>query len=354
MSNIEVVDRRNVEIINGIEVDFNLFKPSKNIKGRNLEKAKEGFIKLCNLLHSKGYTLESNYINSKEKVLINFGCNHESSYISTNALRQGQGCPRCAGFGGQAKINFENLVKSRGHKLKSEYVDTITKVLIDYGCSHPNHWILPAAYRIGQQCPRCVGLSNEQAKEDFIKLVKSNGHKLIGEYVNIKTKVEINFGCSHPNHMIMPSAYKSGKGCPLCKHKGESMLYDILVDIFGECEVEGQKTFHNLKDKKNLRYDFYIRKYNLLIELDGEHHREEVMYFKNDATQQVKEKAEADAFLNLQKRKKVDKIKDDYARVNNIHLLRIEYNSRQREIDVWRKLVLDKVEEIKLIDKQYY
>ena len=63
-------------------------------------------------------------------------------------------------------------------------------------------------------------------------------------------------------------------------------------------------------------FDFYIKKYNLLIEVDGEGHYEPIRF--NGCSKKVAEK-------NFKDTKKRDKIKDEYCIDNNIPLLRISY-----------------------------
>jgi hypothetical protein len=63
-----------------------------------------------------------------------------------------------------------------------------------------------------------------------------------------------------------------------------------------------------------LRFDFYLPNLNLLIEYDGEGHYKAIF----GSTIEEKQK-------NLEDCKKRDKIKDDWAKANNIPLLRIPY-----------------------------
>ena len=175
-------------------------------------------------------------------------------------------------------------------------------------------------------------------------MIEDNGHKLLSEYIDSVTKIKIDFNCGHEPHWLRPSDYKyrGGKiGCPLCRNKGEVALYELLLDM--GCEVERQKKYDNLRDSRLLSYDFYLPEYNLLIELDGDHHREQVVYINKDMTDFDKEVADIDSFLRLQDRKYKDKLKDDYAKNNNIPLLRIEYSKGKIELDKWRELIQDKI-----------
>lgn len=326
-----------IEIINGIPVDWSKFK--SNAKGKNLENAKQGYIKLCELVHKNGHKLVSEYTGAKNHILISFGCIHEYSSTNPDKYKQGRGCPLCSGKSSvQAKNDFFEMLNNNGHKLLSEYVDVKTKVLIDFYCGHEPHWLDPHNYKHGKGCPRCVGKYG-QAKEDFIKTLKNKGHLLLSEYKNRHTKVLIDFKCGHEPHKITPGNYISGKGCPMCINKGESALHQLLLDM--GYEVYKQKKYKDLKYKRILPYDFYLPKFNLLIELDGEHHREEVYYKTN-----ISEKDIAYAKKRLEETQYRDKLKNDYAKFNNIPLLRIEYRKSKIELDKWKQLILDKINEV--------
>ena len=65
-------------------------------------------------------------------------------------------------------------------------------------------------------------------------------------------------------------------------------------------------------------------------------------------TELEKDMAEVDAFLRLEDRKYKDKLKDDYAKDNNIPLLRIEYSRGKIELDKWKQLIGDKIKQINL------
>ena len=311
------------------------------------EQAKIDFI---NMLDDNGHTLLSEYIDSTTKVLIDFNCGHEAHMTKPVNYKSGRRCPECGGIrsaqtkSAQSKEEFIKLVNDNGHKLLSEYINAKNKVLIDFNCGHKPHEIQPDSYKIGQRCPKCSGKCKEQAKEELIKLVKENGHKLLSEYKNSDTKVLIDFNCGHKPHEVYPNNYKKGHGCPYCINKGEGELHQLLIDMFKE--VETQKTYNDLKDKDYLRYDFYLPEYNLLIELDGEHHREKVIYKNKNITELEKYLADIEANERLQNTQYKDKLKDNYAKDNNIPLLRIEYSKGITELDKWKKLIEDTIKEI--------
>ncbi len=73
-----------------------------------------------------------------------------------------------------------------------------------------------------------------------------------------------------------------------------------------------EKKFPGLLSMKKgeLRFDFYIKEMNLLLEYDGPHHTSKQIYGK---------KTFIKTYIN-------DKIKDNYAERMNIKLIRINYN----------------------------
>jgi len=104
----------------------------------------------------------------------------------------------------------------------------------------------------------------------------------------------------------------NGNGCPTCnKSKGEKAIKLALEKML--MNYESQKRFKDCKNKRTLPFDFYLPDYNLLIEYDGIQHYKTI---NNNFFGGEKE------LLKTQKR---DKIKDEYAKNNNIHLLRIPY-----------------------------
>lgn len=84
----------------------------------------------------------------------------------------------------------------------------------------------------------------------------------------------------------------------------------------------------NPKTNYKLRFDFYLPKYNICLEYDGEQHYKEVD-FCNDT---------------LADRQFRDKIKDDYCLKNNISLIRIPYWDKSKINDQYiYDLVMDNI-----------
>jgi len=101
------------------------------------------------------------------------------------------------------------------------------------------------------------------------------------------------------------------------RYKGENAIKEYLKN--NNIEYNFQKTYKNLVGigKYPLSYDFYLPTYNLLIEYDGEFHYEPINLGKKDSIKSAQ--------IRFKKQKAHDKLKDEYAKNNNIKLLRIPY-----------------------------
>lgn len=111
--------------------------------------------------------------------------------------------------------------------------------------------------------------------------------------------------------------YTSSCGC--LASKGEGEIIKILQD--NNIEFETQKSFNDAFEKKGhpYKYDFYLPKYNRLIEFDGEQH------FDRKRTSDGWDTKEH--FEKVQQR---DAEKNKYALSHNIDLVRIPYWERNK------------------------
>lgn len=101
-----------------------------------------------------------------------------------------------------------------------------------------------------------------------------------------------------------------------------------------EHDFEMEKTFEGCRDKKPLRFDYFIKKYNLCIEFDGEQHFRPSNYSKNKEENLAK----------FEKTRLHDEIKNKYCKDNGINLLRIDnYEFDRGEIECTIDQVIGKI-----------
>lgn len=112
--------------------------------------------------------------------------------------------------------------------------------------------------------------------------------------------------------------------------------YAILCSILDKFDISREHSFDGCRSSKNwlLRFDFYIAKYNLLVEVDGEQHTNNNNGFFSEAT-----------IVN-------DNIKANFAERNNIKLVRVPAYPRRTFSVRFRDAVLDVLKPIELLETQ--
>lgn len=107
-----------------------------------------------------------------------------------------------------------------------------------------------------------------------------------------------------------------------CRHRSKWEVY--ICDILSKhcVEYEWEKCFidcTNINETSTLPFDFYLPKYNSIIEYDGLQHFESIKLWGGDE--------------KLEITKQNDNIKDEYCRANHINLLRIPYTTKKEDIE---------------------
>lgn len=112
-----------------------------------------------------------------------------------------------------------------------------------------------------------------------------------------------------------------------------SLQEDSIAKILDELKIEyiKQKTFLNCVNPKTnflLKFDFYLPKYNLCIQYDGEQHFHPVNFFGGEQ-----------AFKETVFR---DNLKNQYCKNNNIKLIRISYKEQDNINKIFIKNLLER------------
>jgi len=222
---------------------------------------------------------------------------------------------------------------------KVNYVSSGTKVEII--CSvHGSFFQVPTTHLIPRGCEKCgyIKTANTQRsnKEEFIKKARVvHGDKYVYSkvvYVSARDKVEI-ICKEHGMFKQSPDTHLGGSGCSICSSsEGEQRVYEVLRKL--ELGFIHQYSLPNSK----LRYDYYIKDLNILIEYDGAQHFKPIEHFGG-------EKA-------FRERQRNDKIKTDMAEGYNIPLIRLHYTSLQY-IEETLMQELSKIYKYKVGDRWY-
>jgi len=296
----------------------------------NIKKTHEEFMQEVYDLVGHEYTIVGKYINYATKVKFihnNKSCDNYEFEMKPNSFFSGQRCPKCAGVYKRTIEEYKNNVHKQvndEYSVLGDYENQTTKILMRHNCDKCNNYeweIMPYSFLDGARCPKCAGSmrkTTDEFKKEIYNLV-GNEYEVLGEYINIKTKILIKHNCETCNNHIYPVSptnfIYSGSRCPICaESKGEQKVRYYLQN--NNIKYIYQYIFENLTGINNglLKFDFAIfydiekTKLRMLIEYDGIFHYEK--------------QYEDDGFETIQIH---DKLKNEYCKNNNIPLLRIPY-----------------------------
>ena len=258
---------------------------------------------------------------------------------------QNIGCPYCAGM----KISFKTSMASTHPELFDEYDhENNDKKFheITHGSDKKVSWICekhqdedgedscfrwmarPCHRTLALNgCPRCNLVGYNQlvgGHEFFVKRaseIHDDKYTYPEEYKGANVRIKIK--CPIEGHGEFPQTPSNHMrhGCPACAAIAtESINLKRIKDILRELNIdfECEVSFSDLRDKKLLRIDIYIKKRHLVIEYDGQFH------FELNNWNSIEQLASS---------KKRDIMKDLFCLRNGIHIWRIPYtNEISKEI----------------------
>lgn len=218
------------------------------------------------------YSLFTEYKNQRDKIKIICPIHGEFEQKITKHL-SGQGCPKCAH---NKKLTNEEFIERANKKhnnrydySKVEYISTDEKVKIICPI-HGEFEQTPHMHLSGQGCPKCCG-TEKKTTEHFIEHCTQIHHNFYDYskvvYNGIYKKVKI-ICPIHGEFEQIARVHYNGHGCPKCQHSSlERQIYDFLKKQ--NIEFIEQKKFKWLGLQT---LDFYLPKYNIAIECQGEQH----------------------------------------------------------------------------------
>ena len=287
------------------------------------EKKKHTYNFVKEYIEKFGYKLLSEkYIDQDKKIKIKCPEGHIFKMSFYN-FKRGRRCPECCK---NKKITHEEFIKkfhiqnpnANNIEILGTYVNSKTKIKCRCRVDKYEWETIPSVllnHKCG--CPKCSGniqKSHEEFIKDFIKKnISANEIEVLEEYKNSHTKIKCKCRLDGYEWEVAPSNLLNGTGCPKCNEsKGEKRIAKYLKE--NNIKFKPQKKFNDLLGvgSKQLSYDFYLPKYNLLIEFQGEQHERCMDIFH--ATEN-----------DFKKQQEHDKRKREYAEEHNIELLEIWY-----------------------------
>ncbi|MCQ2529084.1 MAG: hypothetical protein MJ108_08240 [Saccharofermentans sp.] len=178
------------------------------------------------------------YKGSNTPILVNSkSCSHTPWMERPYLLLRGKGCPECS----------KEKAKSRRKYTASDFLEKISIIhpnislvsefdkvtdRIDVFCNDCSlKWNVKASSLLsGKGCPHCSAIAGGKNREgktatksqkqfESELLEKNPSIKILGEYVNSKTKIEAEcLACSY-KWSVVPASLLNGHGCPICSRK---------------------------------------------------------------------------------------------------------------------------------------
>jgi len=295
----------------------------------------ENFIQRANIKHNYKYDYSFvKYYNGRTKVKILCPVHgiFEQCPETHLDIRSINGCKLCGNDITKHKrssnldkfiLKANNIHNNFYNYFKSKYINARTKLIITCPI-HGEFYQEPFVHLRGSGCNKCgneiIRTKSFSSVEVFIE--KAN---IIHEfkfdysrsfYITAKTKLII-ICPIHGEFQQKPDTHLAGFGCRKCKSSsGQTAIRKILQKH--NIKFEEEFKFDGCKYKRPLPFDFYLPKYNLCIEFDGEGHFEPVKYSNSITNEQ--------SYYNMLKVQQRDMIKNTFCSKNKIRLIRIKYN----------------------------
>lgn len=318
-----------------------------------LEEHKNTFIEKAKLIHNNKYDYsKAEYINYRTKICIICPIHGEFLQEIRHHL-YGIGCPKC----GKDKVrthnklmrltNEEFINKAKViHKDKYDYSKVeykSNKINVCVICPEHGEFFVTPNNHISKKsgCPMCnmgkLGQNIKFTQEGFIEKANEIHHNKYDHskvnYINIKTKIHI-ICPIHGEFLQMAGAHLNGEGCPKCK---TSKLENIVLNKLKATNIPYIYQYR-MSELGKRSLDFFLPKYNIAIECQGEQHYIETDFSNNKLNNK-------NLKLILNKIKQSDEFKFNICKKNNIKVIyfTIPEEFRKKGIKIYEGFYNDKL-----------
>jgi hypothetical protein len=285
-------------------------------------------------LYGNEYTIIGDLCkNSKSKIeILHNVCNKSWSPEIGSFLNSGRRCNNCYGT---KKMNIE-IVKNRCNSIFGNEYDILSteysnnKSIIDIKhtvCGHIYKVSIQNLLNLKSRCGKCYGTKKLTFEDIQTKCNERLDYKLIciGSYSNNKSKILVEHNCGFKWEVSYTNFLR--QNCPSCTiSNGELQIEKFLKD--NNIRFIREYKFEECRNKRCLRFDFYLPCYNTCIEYDGIQHFESIEIFGGD--DRLK-------YQNLN-----DEIKNNFCILNNIRLIRLKY-SEIKNIEIILNEIFEKI-----------
>ena len=306
-------------------------------------------------------TIRQIFIHSDKKYIFNCNNCNKELLLSSNQISKNKWCDICPKLKikvTRKKNNILTFEKSFASHDKAKLWSNINKVQpIDikkwsknryfFNCDKCNHIYEKSISRImlGSNCDYCCEpaqklcdnyecnkcLNKSFAINDKVKFW-SDKNILKPRNVFNNSGIKYLFNCNKCKNDFecSPDKINNNRWCPLCKNKTELILHNQLKKLHPEIEIQYKpKWCKNILTNRFLPFDFVLKKYNIIIELDGKQHFEQVQNWRSPHDNLI-----------------IDKYKMKCANENNFSIIRIlQYDVYNNKND-WFNILCKNIEKI--------
>ena len=288
------------------------------------------FIEKGNIIHNNKYTydldLNGEMTNTSKSIIINCPKHGDFYQMPFNHL-DGHGCTKCSfeKLSSLKRLPIETLIERFNERWNGKYIYHIKEEEYKNNNSYinvecPNHGIFNVRIKnhYHNGCSSCScnkKFTREQVLEKLNNIYPQYEYTLLESY-GVKDKVLVRCDKHGYFEQKIGNIFNLRRGCANCKKsKGENDIFKYLTD--NNIEFEREKMFEDCRNKRKLRFDFYIPSINTLIEYDGKQHFEPIERFGGQKY--------------FEETQENDKIKNEYCKQNEITLVRITYMNKNIE-----------------------
>ena len=174
---------------------------------------------LQDLVVSLGYILLKDFTLLKDKITVMCSAGHTYQTTYRHIVKRGQRCNVCLkGDTSTHQEVIDNILKEKGHKLQTGYINNRTKVSVICDKGHEYN-ITPTHIKKGVGCGVCGGKDKNKIQEDLDKFCDEFNFKRLEDYKTTHTRIK--FSCKEGHEFYKsPSKLKTSKICSVCAKNG--------------------------------------------------------------------------------------------------------------------------------------
>lgn len=239
------------------------------------------------------------------------------------------------------KKTQEEFIKEVNEKYGDEYtvlgkyIDTHTPILLKHNiCGNEWNTTTPCDFlkKKPNKCPNCSHPSRKKTNEEFLKEVKNkvgDEYTFLESYKTNKEKIKCKHNKCGYEWKVSPNLFLSHETrCPKCSYlrnesKGSLLIKEILIRNKINFEQEVPVDEDNVRNDQKMRFDFYLKELNTVIEFDGEFH--------------YVVKKQFGGAERLREQQKRDLRKNKYCEEKGINLIRISYLNEKNILEILKE-----------------